>query len=89
MFSLIFLSQKALKRKANFEESKKLKERLQAYRKENDERETDLTQSLWTFEEREPRSLAPNPANRIGGRYHEDNPGDMLLLVKTEKNIQK
>lgn len=31
------LLQKAIKRKANFEQSKKLKERLQAYRKETAE----------------------------------------------------
>ncbi|OVA14654.1 Cytochrome c oxidase biogenesis protein Cmc1-like [Macleaya cordata] len=34
---LCFRQEKALKRKANFEESKKLKERLQAYRKETAE----------------------------------------------------
>ncbi|KAA8544095.1 hypothetical protein F0562_022107 [Nyssa sinensis] len=33
-----FWQEKALKRKANFEESKKLKERLEAYRKESSER---------------------------------------------------
>lgn len=32
-----FRAEKAVKRKANFEESKKLKERLQAYRKETAE----------------------------------------------------
>ncbi|PIN17853.1 hypothetical protein CDL12_09483 [Handroanthus impetiginosus] len=32
-----FRQEKAVKRKANFEESKKLKERVRAYRKENSE----------------------------------------------------
>ncbi|KAI8532166.1 hypothetical protein RHMOL_Rhmol11G0192500 [Rhododendron molle] len=41
-----FRQEKAIKRKANFEESKKLKERLQAYRKETNEKDSDLTQSL-------------------------------------------
>ncbi|XP_022854256.1 COX assembly mitochondrial protein 2 homolog isoform X1 [Olea europaea var. sylvestris] len=36
-----FRQEKAVKRKANFEESKKLKERLQAYRKENAENRTE------------------------------------------------
>jgi hypothetical protein len=39
--SSIFFWQKALKRKANFEQSKKLKERLQAFRKEITERSTE------------------------------------------------
>lgn len=32
--TLLYLNQKALKRKANFEESKKFKEQLQAYKRE-------------------------------------------------------
>ncbi|KAF7141145.1 hypothetical protein RHSIM_Rhsim06G0200500 [Rhododendron simsii] len=43
---LCFRREKALKRKANFQESKKLEERLQAYRKETNERDYDLTQNL-------------------------------------------
>ncbi|KAC2572028.1 hypothetical protein FH972_027181 [Carpinus fangiana] len=39
-----FKEEKALKRKANFEQSKKLKERLQAFRKETAE-ENNLVQS--------------------------------------------
>ena len=34
-------TQKAVKRKANFEESKKFKERLQAYKKEMAEKENE------------------------------------------------
>ncbi|KAI3448372.1 hypothetical protein Pfo_005037 [Paulownia fortunei] len=41
-----FLQEKALKRKANFEESKKLKERLRAYRKENSETREEKTFAL-------------------------------------------
>ncbi|KAM0946479.1 putative cytochrome c oxidase biogenesis protein Cmc1 [Dioscorea sansibarensis] len=39
-----FRQEKALKRKANFEESKKFKERLQAYRKELNEKSEDRNQ---------------------------------------------